>query len=198
MPSRGTFGFTDLLPLLRQTNLRRVLAVTGLIVIANYCAYTYIAPFLHDTRGLASPLIGPFLLAYGIAGVAGNFAAGSLLARTRTVRAVLVVLVTILTAALLSLQLVTWPIVLAAIVAVWGASYSAIPVALQTLVLRVSGGITGEATTSLYVLVFNCAIAIGALAGGIVIDAAGPALPALVASGFCAKGLLATLTLSRH
>jgi predicted MFS family arabinose efflux permease len=198
LPSTTIFGFADLIALRRNNSLRRVLTITALIVVANYSAYTYIAPFLHDARGLALTLIGPFLLAYGIAGVAGNFAAGALLARKRTVRAVLVVLASVFTVALLSLQFAVWPIVLAATIAIWGASYSAIPVALQTLVLRLAGSSAGEATTSLYVLVFNCSIAAGALTGGIAIDAVGPVLPALVGAGFCALGLLATLTLPRR
>lgn len=195
LPARGAFGFSDLIPLLRLSPLRRVLAVTALIVIANYSAYTYIAPFLYDARALTPPLVGAFLLAYGIAGVAGNFAAGTLLTRRRTARTILTALVAVLTAALLSLQVAHWPIVLAAAIAVWGASYSAIPVALQTFVLRLSGDNSGEATTSLYVLVFNCSIAIGALTGGIAIDSAGPAAPALVGVVFGALGLIATLRL---
>ena len=198
LPSVNTFGFADLFRLVRQGPLRRVLTVTALVVIANYSAYTYIAPFLHDTHGLAASLIGPFLLTYGIAGVAGNFAAGALLTRTRTVRAVLVVLATVVTMALLSLQVAYWPIALGAAIAVWGASYSAIPVALQTLVLRLSGSDAAEATTSLYVLVFNCSIALGALTGGIAIDAAGPAVPAFVGASFSAAAVLATLTLPRR
>lgn len=197
LSSPSTFGFTDLMSLLRQSPLRRVLAVTALMVIANYCGYTYIAPFLHDARGLAPQLTGLFLLIYGIAGVAGNFVASAVLTRTRTVRAVLMALAVVLAGALMSLQLARWPIMLAAIIAVWGASYSAMPVALQTLVLRLSGGRAGEAATSLYVLVFNCSIALGAFAGAVAIDTAGPTVPALVGAAVCAVGLVVTLSLRR-
>ncbi|CDO06247.1 arabinose efflux permease family protein [Mycolicibacterium cosmeticum] len=197
LSSSGTFAFPDLASLLRQPRLRRVLAVTALMVIANYSAYTYIAPFLQDARGLAPQSTGPFLLIYGIAGVAGNFAAGALLSRARTVRAVLVALAVVLTGALMSLQVARLPIILAVLIAVWGASYSAMPVALQTLVLRIGGGRTGEAATSLYVLVFNCSIALGASAGAVAIDTAGPTVPALVGAAVCAVGLVPTLSLRR-
>lgn len=193
LPSRQAFTFGDLRPLLRSKAVRAVLIVTAGVVIGNYSSYTYIAPFLSDSRGVNAGLIGAFLLCYGIAGVAGNFASAAALNRFSTIRPVLAALAAIVTAALLLLLIPVHSAVwLAAWMVIWGASYSALPVALQTLVLRVSDGNNGEATTSLYVLVFNCAIGAGALVGGIAIDTSGPQMPMLTGATFCAVSVVAT------
>lgn len=64
----------------------------------------------------------------------------------------------------------------------WGMSYAALPVLLQTRVFRATRE-TGdsEAALSLFVVAFNGAIAIGALVGGMVIDAFGAQMVALLA-----------------
>lgn len=192
LPSRRSFAFSDLAPLLKSKPVRRVLIVTAGIVIGNYSAYTYIAPFLGEARGINAGLIGVFLLCYGIAGVAGNFASAALLNRFRTVRPVLAGLTVVMTAGVLLMMIPTYSLLLVALwMIIWGASYSALPVALQTFVLRVSDRQSGEATTSLYVLVFNCAIAGGALFGGVVIDSGGPNAPMLTGAIFCATTLAA-------
>lgn len=103
LPSRRTFTFKDLGPLLKSKAVRAVLIVTAAVVIGNYSAYTYIAPFLTDSRGVSAGLIGAFLLCYGVAGVAGNFASAALLNRFSTIRPVLAGLAVIVTAALLLL-----------------------------------------------------------------------------------------------
>ncbi|MFI1361121.1 hypothetical protein ACH4TV_47330 [Streptomyces sp. NPDC020898] len=79
---------------------------------------------------------------------------------------------------------------------VWGMAYSGMPVVLQTLVLR-SGGKNGQAAASIYVLVFNASVAIGALAGGVAIDSHGPAAPIVVGAAFCAVSVLANVTTIR-
>jgi predicted MFS family arabinose efflux permease len=190
LPSRRSFTFGDLMPVLTSKAVGAVLFVTACTVVGNYSAYTYIAPFLGEARGVDAGLIGAFLLCYGVAGVAGNFASAALLNRFRTIRPILAGLLVTVTATLLLLLIPTHsPVWLALAMIIWGASYSALPVALQTLVLRIGGGRDGEATTSLYVLVFNCAIAAGALFGGIAIDFGGPQAPALVGALASAVGL---------
>lgn len=82
-------------------------------------------------------------------------------------------------------------VVIALWMGVWGAAYSALPVVLQTLVLRVSDRRSAEAATSLYVLVFNCAIATGALVGGIAIDGGGPSVSMFAGASCCAASLVA-------
>jgi predicted MFS family arabinose efflux permease len=69
-------------------------------------------------------------------------------------------------------------------VAVWGFAYSAMPVILQTLIFSVADD-TREAATSLYVLVFNVCIAVGAAVGGLATDVSGAAAALFVGAVFC-------------
>ncbi len=191
MPSERSFTFTDIRSLLGSRALRGVLFISATVVIGNYTAYAYVAPFLRQERGISARLIGSYLLCYGLAGIIGNLTSGALLSRSRTGRLLLAGLTVVLAATLLLIALAhTW-VLLAALLALWGSSYSALPVVLQTLVLRATKDGPGEATTSIYVLVFNCSIAAGALVGGVAIDAGGPNLPMLIGVLFCTLGVAA-------
>lgn len=196
LPSQRSFGFGDLFGLLRSPRLRRVLLLTGTVVIGNYAAYTFVAPLLADS-GISPGMIGPFLLCYGVAGVVGNFAAGALLSRSISVFPLLLGLTCALALALLLTAFTSASPLLLVLLTAWGLSYSALPVVLQTLVLRAAGDGAGEATTSIYVLVFNCSIAGGAFAGAVAIDSGGPTVPVLVGAAFAAAGAVVICLLSR-
>jgi predicted MFS family arabinose efflux permease len=195
LPSERAFSYTDLRELSGQLRLRKVLLITALVVIGNYTAYTYVAPLLQEQHHINAGLVGTFLLSYGLAGVIGNFAAGAIMSRSHQARTVLVVLAITLTAALILLALTQSRLMIAALMAVWGAAYSAMPVILQTLVLRSGASQTGAAASSIYVLVFNCSIASGALFGGVAIDNFGSLIPVLTGAAFFALGAIAILRL---
>lgn len=196
LPAQLTLRARHYGTLLRSRSLLGALLVTFISVIANYAAYTYITPFLAGDRGISASLIGPFLLIYGISGVLGNFLAGHALGRSHPVSTVLAGLALIVAASLALLLIVHARAGVVIALAVWGLAYSGMPVALQTLVLRGSGK-TGQAATSVYVLVFNVSIAIGALVGGIAIDTRGPAAPIMAGLAFCTLSVLANATMVR-
>jgi predicted MFS family arabinose efflux permease len=183
--------------LARSRALIAALAITFVAVAGNYAAYTYISPFLINERGVDSVMIGPFLLLYGVAGVIGNFVSGYALYRVGSAPKVLGALGLIVTGSLVLLLVVPSRFGVILPLVVWGASYSGLPVALQTLVLR-SGGENSQAATSLYVLVFNCSIAIGALLGGIAIDTKGPSAPIFMGAAFCLLSMIVNLGLMRR
>ena len=60
----------------------------------------------------------------------------------------------------------------AALLPVWGLAYGAAPVTLQTWVLSAAPQ-SAEAATAIYCFVFNLAIALGAPASSLVVDAMG-------------------------
>lgn len=162
-------------------SLRTTLAITALVVIANYAAYTYVAPFLADRFAVTAASIGTYLLIYGVAGVVGNVGAGALLSRAPSPRTLLLLATASLTAILAALALfgqfgtrLAW-----LWIALWGLTYSALPVVLQTIVFDAIPPQTREAATSLYVMAFNISIAAGALVGGVMIDNASPTAPIL-------------------
>ncbi|MEU6727710.1 MFS transporter [Nonomuraea wenchangensis] len=142
--------------------LALVLVLTVLIIAGHFAAYTYLRPFMEQVAQAGPGLVSAALLLYGAAGVAGNFAAGARAARSP--RAVLVVLAALIALATTALALAAPP--LAALV-VWGLGYGGVGVTLQLWIMR-SGG--GELGTALFVSAFNLSIALGALAGGRVVD----------------------------
>ncbi|MEW9551459.1 MFS transporter [Nonomuraea sp. NPDC050783] len=142
--------------------LALVLVLTVLIIAGHFAAYTYVRPFLEQVAQAGPGLVGVALLAYGAAGVLGNFAAGARAARSPG--AVLVVLALLIALGTAALSLTGLP--LAALV-LWGLGYGGVGVALQLWIMR-SGG--GEWGTALFVSAFNVSIALGSLVGGRVTD----------------------------
>lgn len=183
----------DIGRLMTNSALRFPLLITAVVVIGNYCAYTYVTPLL-IAAGCGGDRVSLLLTGYGIAGVAGNFVAGALATRRgATVPALHGVLVGFLTA--LSVSMIALflfrsvpPATLTLLLA-WGLTYAGLPVILQTMVFT-SAPAASEAATSVYVLVFNVSIALGALAGGVGVDRFGPAGPLLAGALTCGAATL--------
>ena len=170
----------------RWSGLRAVLGVTALVVVGHYAAYTYVAPLLLQHNAIPLPLLGALLLAFGIAGVLGNFVGGAAAARESPLGVVQLVFLVLLAITLAVSALPTagvWATVV--LVVLWGLSYSALPVVLQTAVFRVASG-AKEQATSLYVMVFNLSIAVGAAAGGLAIERFGVTGPVVLGAILCA------------
>ncbi|KAB8193610.1 MFS transporter [Nonomuraea phyllanthi] len=142
--------------------LTTLLAITVLVVSGHFAAYTYLRPFLEQVSHAGPALVGAVLLLYGAAGVAGNFAAGARAARNP--RPVLITLVALMTLGMAALPTIGLPL---AVLVVWGLGYGGVGVTLQLWIMREGGG---EFGTALFVSAFNVSIALGALAGGRVVD----------------------------
>lgn len=170
------------------------LAVVALLVTGHFAAYTYVRPVLEEVSGVGAPMIGTLLLIYGIAGVTGNFAAGAGVGRS--VRVTLLVISAALTASVLLVPLLGLSVTGAAILlAVWGLAYGGVSVSTQTW-LALAAPKAREGVTSLFVGVFNGAIALGAFAGGRVVDGLGTR-SVLWLGGALALGALAVTALGR-
>lgn len=175
---------------LRNPDVRRGLFITLFLVAGHFMAYTFVRPVLQSMAGFAPAWIGPLLFAYGVAGIAGNFGAGGMAGRRPRAT-----LLAILLGLLATLALLPWlgqaRGAVVALLLLWGLSYGGVSVALQTWVMQASRGAI-EAATSWFVGVFNLAIALGALAGGIGVDRWG--LPAtLLAAAACMLAPLAAI-----
>ncbi|MET8001967.1 MFS transporter [Nonomuraea glycinis] len=147
--------------------LKVILVLTVLTVSGHFAAYTYLRPFMEQVAHAGPALISTALLLYGAAGVAGNFAAGARAARNP--RAVLITLTALMALSMAVLPLTgQTPVVLSLVLlVVWGLGYGGVGVTLQLWIMR-SGG--GEMGTALFVSAFNVSIALGAFAGGRVVD----------------------------
>ncbi|MFI2316295.1 transporter [Streptomyces sp. CB00072] len=171
LPAERTVPLGGVLRLTRDPRLRTGLLVVGFLVTGHFAAYTYVRPVLENVTGIGAGTIGALLLVYGIAGVAGNFLAGA--GAARSPRTTLLVIGTVLAPTVAALP---WlggsPVLAAVLMAVWGLGYGGVSVATQTWVLLAAPD-AREAASSLFVGVFNGAIALGALTGGLVADRVG-------------------------
>ncbi|MFJ3216348.1 MFS transporter [Kitasatospora sp. NPDC086801] len=173
---------------LRNRGVAAGLAVTALVVLGHFTGYTYVRPVLELDAGLSSDVIAACLLVYGLAGVAGNFTLGPLAGRRPGAAVTTALAGVTLATALLPLLTGSVVAVLLALV-VWGASYGGVSISTQTWV-RIADPARIEASAALWAGVFNASIALGSLAGGLVIDRAGNHAVLLTAALITAAGLL--------
>lgn len=125
------------------------------------------------------------LLAYGIGGFFGNIA-GGILAERNLKAAVALAPLLIAVAAASMLVFGASPAIAAAAVAAWGFAFGAVPVGLQTWLVRAAPD-QAESAGGLMVSTFQVAIALGAVFGGLLVDHAG------VASAFAYCGVATLL-----
>ncbi|WP_078862614.1 MFS transporter [Streptomyces sp. NRRL F-5123] len=187
LPPLRTTRLHVLRGLLGNVTTRLALLLTFLVVLAHFGTYTYVTPFLERVTGAGPRLITVFLLVYGAAGIAGNFLAGSVVARRP--RAVLGLAAAMIAAATLLLPLLGHGRAGAlALLVVWGTAYGAVPVASQTWFAKAAPE-APEAASVLFTSSFQATISFGALIGGVVVDRTSPST--LMTLG----GLVAALTL---
>lgn len=171
---------------------RNAVVVTCLIVTAHFATYTYVTPFL---RNVVRPeLIGLFLLVYGGAGLVGNLIAGTTAARNLT--ATFATCAALIAAATLLMPVVgrstTGALVL---LVVWGLGYGGVPVCSMSMFARAAPQ-SREAATVWFTCSFQAVLSIGALLGGLVVDAWSVPV-AMVAGGGCAVLAVVVLLWSR-
>ncbi|NDZ80050.1 MFS transporter [Streptomyces sp. SID10853] len=169
LPATRTITLPELPRLLRDNAAIRIgVIATFLLITGHFIAYTFVRPVLQDISGFDGNMISSLLLLYGVAGIVGNFVAGS---RAAThVRRTLLVIAVVLTAAMVLIPVLgTGRIGGVILLVVWGLGYGGVSVSLQTWMLKAAPE-AGEAASSLFVLMFNLSIALGALIGGRVVD----------------------------
>ncbi|WP_433244804.1 MFS transporter [Actinomadura nitritigenes] len=171
LPGTGPAGLRNVPGVLRAPRARAGLVVTLLLVTGHFAAYTYVRPVLERVSGVDPDLVSTLLL-YGVAGVAGNFAAGT--AAARGPRRTLLALAAVLAPTVLLFPLAgRAPLPAIVLLVLWGAAYGGVSVTLQTWLLRATPPHTAEPASALFVAAFKVAISLGALAGGRVADTTG-------------------------
>jgi predicted MFS family arabinose efflux permease len=154
---------------LRSGPLAILCAVTTLLVIGHFTAYTYIAALVRRDAGLAGLALSAVLFAYGVAGIGGIALTGWVTDRRPRLAAAVCALG--LTAALFALAALApgSPVATVAAVILWGAAFTALPVCLQAGVLRIAPRFADTAS-ALYVMAFQIGIGGGSLAGAVLVD----------------------------
>lgn len=185
LPPAGVASFRTLLEVIRRPMIRVALLVVLLVASGHFAGFTYVRPFLEKVPALDIETISLVLLAYGIGGFFGNFAGGFMAERSLKTAVGLAPLL-IAVAALLLLTIGASPAVAAIAVAAWGFAFGAVPVGLQTWLVRAAPD-QAESAGGLMVATFQVAIALGAVFGGLLVDNAG------VASAFAYCGIATLL-----
>ncbi|MFI0366259.1 MFS transporter [Actinomadura sp. 1N219] len=170
IPATGSIRLGALLSLFGNPFVRAATIATFLLVSGHMAAYTFVSPVLQDVSGIDEDLIGPLLLLFGAAGIAGTFVAGS--AAGKNVRVTITAVSVLLTAVLALFPLLGATAVTGvALLILWGLAFGAVPVTVQMWILKAAPD-HAEAATALNTVVFNLAIALGALFGGLVVNGA--------------------------
>lgn len=185
LPPAGVASFRTLLEVIKRPMIRVALLVVLLVASGHFAGFTYVRPFLEKVPALDIETISLVLLAYGIGGFFGNFAGGFMAERSLKTAVGLAPLL-IAVAALLLLTIGASPAVAAIAVAAWGFAFGAVPVGLQTWLVRAAPD-QAESAGGLMVATFQVAIALGAVFGGLLVDNAG------VASAFAYCGIATLL-----
>ncbi|MCP9267431.1 MFS transporter [Xenorhabdus sp. XENO-1] len=144
------------------------LLVTFFLVAGHFMAYTYVRPLLQTVSKFDNSWISPLLFAYGLAGIAGNFLAGS--AATKQLRWTLVFIAIGIIAAVLLFSPLGGSITGGSLITLlWGVAYGGVSVSLMTWMM-IAASKSIEVATSLYIAIFNIGIASGSFLGSQVVD----------------------------
>lgn len=195
LPSPPTPGVRQLVALLGHSDARLGLLTIAFVIAGHFAAYTYVTPFLKDSATIGPGSLSTLLLAFGVAGIVGNFAGGAFAARH--LRLTLITAVSLLAAAVMLLPVFGHQLAGAAVLLVaWGLAFGAIPVVLQLWVFKAAPEAL-EGGAALLVSTFQIFIALGSVVGGRIVDGFGTSA-VMWAGGATALAGLGAVALSRH
>lgn len=171
MAPNGLTSLRTLIEVLRRPRVGLGMLSAALVFTGHFAFFTYIRPFLETVTLVEVSGISSILLGFGIANFLGNLLAGLML--ERSIRFTLVVMPMSMGVLGLSLAgLGGIPLLDAAMVALWGLAFGAVPVAWSTWLTRTVPD-EAESAGGLLVAAIQLAIASGAAAGGLVFDMSG-------------------------
>jgi predicted MFS family arabinose efflux permease len=194
IPAPPSPGLRQLTHLLRHADARLGLLTIAFVIAGHFAAYTYVAPFLKE-NGVGSDLLSTLLLAYGIAGIVGNFAGGA--AAARNLRSTVTAVVGLMAASIFLLPFARGHLDgVAFLLVAWGLAFGGMPIALQLWVFKAAPEAL-EGGAALMVSTFQIFIALGSVVGGRVVDAFGTSAVMWGAGALALVGLF-LVRLSRH
>lgn len=162
-----------LIDVVKRPHITSEMIAVLLIFGGNYALFTYIRPFLQDVTGTAITGVTAILLAFGVANYVGSHFGGLLLKR----HAKLTMALTPLLMGAIGIALTSahgTPATTLALVAIWGLVFGTVPVAWTTWITRTVPD-EAESGGGLLVAAVQVAIAVGAGAGGILVNWGGVA-----------------------
>jgi DHA1 family inner membrane transport protein len=171
------------------------LLLSAALFTAMFSAYTYLAAFLEVVAGFDGRRVAFALTGFGTAGLLGNWIAGRMVGRGPTAATAGAALT--LAVVMPALSLVGGKLsLLMPLLAVWGATHAAAFVLCQVRVMR-AGASAPAFAASLNISVCNLGIALGAVAGGAIVQRYGIEAIGFGSGAFAACALsIACLTLA--
>jgi len=168
LPVTGSANLSHFIALLGNRKIQPGLFLTLLLVTSHFVAFTFVRPLLISVSGFDTQWIGAILLAYGIAGIGGNFLAGITAARYTAFTLTAIATGLVLTPLLFIVagQSVTGG---SSVLIFWGLAYGGLSVGLMTWMMKAAPRAV-EIAAALYVGVFNTGIALGSWSGGQIVD----------------------------
>ena len=175
-PGGPPIQLRSMLGLFRNPFLRFGFLATALTAASHFAAYTYLQPLLGMKLGLAPGQVTLVLLAYGVAGIGGTFAAERLsiydLRRTFAAAALF------LGGAVGTAACAPHPGVAVAAVVLWGAAFGAISVCSQLWTFQAAPQ-SFEPASAISMTVFQISLSAGSFAGGQLVNL-GSVVPAFL------------------
>ena len=178
----ATGGITVLDDELRQSHAPRrdhsvtavvfVCVITAIIMIGEYCFYTYVAPFLVRAVGLAEAAVSPALFAFGVAGAISLVLVALVLGKRPRLGLMVSLVVLLVAVLLLGLVPRALPVSLPAFF-LWGLAIGILPPLLQTRMLHAAPARIRDTASAFYTTAFNVGIGGGALLGAVLLDTLG-------------------------
>ncbi|SMQ70230.1 MFS transporter, DHA1 family, inner membrane transport protein [Devosia lucknowensis] len=166
--SRGSFRREFLALGRQQVYLGFIIAI--LVMIGQYSLFTYIAPLLRDVTGLPVEAVPVLLLLYGAGATVGVFLGGRL-ADWRLMPSLIAIL-SLQAMLFLGLHLAApYPVPMSILIVLWGGATFAFGSPLQSRMLMWAAD-APNLTAALIPSGFNIGIAIGAVLGAVMLDAA--------------------------
>ncbi len=174
-----------------------VLLVSMLETASALMVQTYSSPLLTDLGGLTGALLSAVLLAYGVAGVAGNVVGGRLADRFGAARSILLALATSVVALLLLTPATATAWTALAVFALWGFAAWAMNSPLQNVLLTLAGR-HGQLVVALNSSIISLGTGLGALVGGWVVAGPGYAVLGAAAAAVMLVAVVLVGVLSRR
>jgi predicted MFS family arabinose efflux permease len=195
LPSPPSPGISQLTHSLRHADVRLGLMTVACVIAGHFAAYTYVTPFLKENAGASPSFISTILLAYGVAGVIGNFVGGA--AAARHLRRTVTCVVGLLAGSIFLLPFFHEHLVgVILLIVAWGLAFGGMPISLNLWVFKAAPEAL-EGGAALLISTFQIFIALGSVLGGHIVDAVGTSAVMWAAGGSIMMGLF-FVSLSRH
>ncbi len=193
IPAIHRVRFATLGGLLRIRRARVGLIATAFVFVAQFAAYTYVAPYLKQLVDVGPDTVTLALLVFGVAGILGNFVAGVTLGRS--VIGTLGVSKFLLAGAVVLLPILAHSVPgVFVLLVVWGLVWGALPLGTQTWMAAASPG-GAESGLALFVTTIQLAVATGSVLGSAAVSSFGLTADFWLSGGIAVVGAVVLIGL---